>query len=113
MTVITYKCQISKNAIVIRYTGDNAHIENIELDDINIKSFFNLLMDVIKTSKELNVNTFTQVVTNDDWDNILHKINGWSIIHEIKNMDLKIIRCETKNVVRCIGSGFGIESSQC
>lgn len=112
MKVVTYKCPVSKNVIIIRYTVDNAHIENIEFDDINLKSFFNLLMDVINVSKEYGVNTFTQVVSDEDWNNILHEISGWSIMYEIKDMKAKIIRCDAKNVVECIGSGFGVKPAE-
>ena len=66
-------------------------------------------MDVIKVSKEYGVKTFTQVVSNEDWNDILHEISGWSIMYEIKDMKAKIIRCDAENVVECIGSGFGVK----
>jgi hypothetical protein len=109
MNVVTCKCPVSSNVIVIRFINDNAHIEDISFDDKNIKSFFSLIRNIVEMSIIREIKTFTQVVTDEDWDNVLCDINEWSVMSELKDMKLKVIKCDTEHILHCIGKSFGMD----
>ena len=111
MTIVTYKCPVSDTEIDIRYNLDNAHIEDIRLDEQNIKSFFELFRNIVDISKEKGIQTFTQVVSVDDWNDSLRKINEWDIVCTLHDANLIILRCKIDDILTCIGKGFGIGPS--
>jgi hypothetical protein len=109
VSVGTYKCPLSTNVIDIKYIENNAHIDNIIFDEQNIKCFVVLFKNIVESLLPKNIETFTQVVTDDDWENILCDISEWTVISEIKEMNLKIIQCDARDILHCIGQGLGLD----
>jgi len=105
----TYKCPLSKNIIYIKYIDNNAHIDKIIFDEQNVKCFVVLFKNIVESLLPKNIETFTQVIANDDWENILCNISEWNVISEIKDMELKIVQCKTCHILHCIGQGLGLD----
>jgi hypothetical protein len=107
----SYKCQFSDNYFEFVCDSETKQIwiENYNLDDENIKAFFNLLRLAIDQLTEKGYIKYTQLVEKKDWDTFLKNDPDWTFVKEDNFIIPKcLIECDIKNACYCIAKGFGV-----
>jgi len=106
-----FKYPMSENKIVMDINIDNlikqCWIVNYELDVTNKQLFIMLLKEAISSMKELGINQFIQMVTNDDWNNLLQDNKSWTILNE-ECINTKLIGCDIEEAPVCVAKGLGL-----
>jgi len=111
---ISYKFSfpISENYITITYYQNKyeAHMENTFIDPSNIKIFCIILRHTIDFLTEIGCKKLAQLVTQDDWDQILC-YDKWEINNIVNSIDSAIyyhIECDINDALFNIGKGLGL-----
>ena len=106
MTRFTYNNKSTENYISMRISEQTCWIDHYYVDPENGKLFVVLLKEAIKDMKEKKCNTFSQYVSENDWDNFLKSNNIWKKINDFDG--IVHITCPIDDAVKCVIAGFGL-----
>jgi len=103
----TYNDGMSDNMIQIITDADNyVWIIDYKVDAANVKLFAALLNNTMICYLEKNFTKLRQWVRCDDWDNFLNQVEGWNIIYDDLEANVKLIECEIGQATRIIMESF-------
>jgi len=106
MTNFTYSDKSTENYISMSISGQTCWITQYYVDPDNGKLFVVLFKEAIKDMKKKDCDTFTQYVSESDWNNFLKSNNVWK---KINNFDgIVHISCSIDDAVKCVIAGFGL-----
>ena len=94
MSHYTKKCSLSDNWIQFEITDKVADMRLFEVDHTNFKLFCKLLSECIDELTSRGVTAVRQMVTYDDYVNVLQPNKNWTMISNDLTMGTVIIECK-------------------
>jgi len=107
---VSYECAL-KSDNYISYIIDNniCTMDNVIMDNDNIKLFFVLLRNSIDDLKSKKCTIFRQNIVMSDWIE-LNELQCWKLISENKFMNSCLIECDINNALTNIAKSLNINS---
>lgn len=93
MNYYTRKCNLSNNWIQFEIIGNIADMKLFEIDYSNFKLFCKLLAECIDALRSKNIKLIRQMVTIDDYNNIMKSNKNWKLIEQDNLMQTVLVEC--------------------
>ena len=107
-----FNYELNDSFIDIEHNENEGWINKYYISNTNIKIFCILLKHIQSYFKSNNINIYTQLVSQTDWDEFISKNNKWKIkevqeTKEINNIITITIYCLMDNMIECIMTDLG------